>query len=137
MVHPDSFSDKSSAETDIEQAVRKISSRRDGNQAVLLYVFQENTGSATTDASKIVAGLGEIGRRTFNKIPIRRLFVTGGDTVSSLFDKLGVKALEIQKELEHGICQGKVIDGLVDGLEVITKAGSFGDSGTLIRFFKG
>jgi uncharacterized protein YgbK (DUF1537 family) len=136
MAHPDCFFDQELAETEVEQAVRRIDNRWDGNQAIMLYVLQENTASTTADASKIVAGLAEIGCRIFDKIPIRRLFVTGGDTVSSLFDKLGVEALEIQKELEHGICQGKVIGGVADGLEVITKAGSFGDAGTLMRFFK-
>jgi uncharacterized protein YgbK (DUF1537 family) len=53
-----------------------------------------------------------------------------------LFDKLDVTALEIQKELEPGICQGQIIGGSAEGLEVIAKAGSFGDARTLLRFFK-
>jgi len=59
------------------------------------------------------------------------LVLTGGDTARSVLDRLGVGRLEVLGELEPGICLSR------DGQRfVVTKAGGFGDSQSLVRVLR-
>ena len=59
------------------------------------------------------------------------LVLTGGDTARSVLDLLGVAQLQVLGELEPGICLSR------DGARfVVTKAGGFGDSQSLVRVLR-
>jgi uncharacterized protein YgbK (DUF1537 family) len=59
------------------------------------------------------------------------LVLTGGDTARSVLDRLGVERLQVLGELEPGICLSR------DGARfVVTKAGGFGDSQSLVRVLR-
>jgi uncharacterized protein YgbK (DUF1537 family) len=59
------------------------------------------------------------------------LVLTGGDTARSVLDLLGVQQLQVLGELEPGICLSR------DGARfVVTKAGGFGDSQSLVRVLR-
>jgi 4-hydroxythreonine-4-phosphate dehydrogenase len=59
------------------------------------------------------------------------LVLTGGDTARSVLDRLGVERLQVLGELEPGICLSR------DGTRfVVTKAGGFGDSQSLVRVLR-
>ncbi|MFI7275073.1 four-carbon acid sugar kinase family protein [Streptomyces sp. NPDC049879] len=57
------------------------------------------------------------------------LVVTGGETARAVLLAAGVRALTVHGEAEPGV----VLLRTPDGLPVVTKAGAFGDAGTLLR----
>jgi uncharacterized protein YgbK (DUF1537 family) len=65
--------------------------------------------------------------------PLRERFgalvLVGGQTAVELLRALGVEALDVHGELEPGV----VLSAGPSGLPVVTKSGSFGDDGTLVR----
>jgi D-threonate/D-erythronate kinase len=61
------------------------------------------------------------------------LIIVGGETAMKLYDKIGAHGIKIQGEVQPGIPYGRWIGGLLDGQPVITKAGGFGQSDTLLR----
>jgi uncharacterized protein YgbK (DUF1537 family) len=78
------------------------------------------------------------------------LLATGGETARRLLDRAGISALELGGELEVGIPWGVALGraarpgllldpqasgaiGLEPCFPIISKAGAFGDSGTLVR----
>lgn len=127
----------SSRMTAIEQAVR------DGIQAIsmgkdsLMVRFDRNqeVDAAALDAAELAAGLGKIGRRLVETLPVKALYLSGGDIAVSTVKELGGWGIEIAHEAEPGICIGRIWRGDFEGLNIITKAGSFGDEGTLARIF--
>lgn len=61
------------------------------------------------------------------------LLLTGGDTARTVLDRLGIDRLQVFGELEPGICLSR---SGVDAPAVVTKAGGFGDSQTLVRVLR-
>jgi uncharacterized protein YgbK (DUF1537 family) len=56
------------------------------------------------------------------------LVLTGGETARAVCDRVGVTAIELIREIEPGVPLGRAGD-----LNLVTKAGAFGDPGTLCR----
>ena len=56
------------------------------------------------------------------------LVLTGGETARAVCDRVGVTAIELIREIEPGVPLGRAGD-----LGIVTKAGAFGDPGTLSR----
>lgn len=67
------------------------------------------------------------------------LFATGGETARALLPRLGLAGLWLAEEVEpgmplgHGIGDGSAPGDAMAGLPVVTKAGGFGDAGTISR----
>ncbi|MEF8856783.1 MAG: four-carbon acid sugar kinase family protein [Haloplanus sp.] len=63
----------------------------------------------------------------------RGLFLTGGDTAMTVLGALGARAIDLGGEaVETGIPLGTIQAGAADGTALITRAGAFGDSETII-----
>jgi len=62
---------------------------------------------------------------------LRGLFVTGGETACALLGALGVHGIRMLDEVEAGVPLG-ITQGALR-VPVVTKAGAFGDHGTLER----
>ena len=62
---------------------------------------------------------------------IGALFVTGGETALALLDALSVTGIRLIAEIEAGVPLGLTRGALT--VPVVTKAGAFGDAGTLYR----
>lgn len=60
--------------------------------------------------------------------PLAALIATGGETALALLDAFGITSLRMLEEIEPGVPLG-----LARAMPVITKAGAFGDAGTLPR----
>ncbi|HHW14684.1 MAG TPA: hypothetical protein GXX28_07095, partial [Firmicutes bacterium] len=97
-----------------------------------------STESARAVSAAILSALGELGRRLAGEAG--RLILTGGDTAMSVCAALGIRALAVEGELFPGVVAGRMLGagGLssvpgIPGIQVITKAGSFGDPATLAR----
>jgi uncharacterized protein YgbK (DUF1537 family) len=61
------------------------------------------------------------------------LIIVGGETAMKLYRRVGAHGIEIQGEVQPGIPFGHWIGGLLNGQPVITKAGGFGQSDTLLK----
>jgi uncharacterized protein YgbK (DUF1537 family) len=61
------------------------------------------------------------------------LFVTGGETLRSLCDALGVTHLDVDGEIEPGVPTSILRGGAWDGQRLVSKSGAFGDAGFLRR----
>jgi uncharacterized protein YgbK (DUF1537 family) len=62
---------------------------------------------------------------------IRALVATGGDTASALLARLGVHGIRLVDEVEPGVPLGITLGKV--SIPLVTKAGAFGDAGTLRR----
>jgi uncharacterized protein YgbK (DUF1537 family) len=63
----------------------------------------------------------------------RGLFLTGGDTAMTVLDALGARAIDLGGEaVETGIPLGTIESGAADGTALVTRAGAFGDSETIM-----
>lgn len=60
------------------------------------------------------------------------LFLTGGDTADAALTAVRAKGIRIIGEVVTGVVRGTLIGGNLDGLPVVTKAGSFGQDDTLV-----
>nr|MDA8217235.1 hypothetical protein [Dehalococcoidales bacterium] len=68
------------------------------------------------------------------------MVLTGGDTAVALCKALGVGALAIEGEVEPGVPYGRLLEGPLAGLLVVTKAGGFGSPEAIakaISFIRG
>jgi D-threonate/D-erythronate kinase len=63
------------------------------------------------------------------------LFLSGGDTAAQVFDAVFATGVWLGAEILPGLVQGKIKGGDCDGLVVVTKAGAFGESDTLVRLY--
>lgn len=67
--------------------------------------------------------LGEIGN----------VFLIGGDTALAVFRELGISQVRLIDEILPGIPYGQAINGEFSGLNIVTKAGAFGEKNAIIK----
>ena len=82
------------------------------------------------------AGKTTVGRRLADVLRpaaphVGALFATGGETALALLNALGVNGIRLLDEIEPGVPLGLTRGAL--SVPVVTKAGAFGDAGTLER----
>ena len=70
--------------------------------------------------------MGQIAMLVLDSAEISGLFLSGGDTAISCFEKAGASGSEIITEIATGIPLMRLIGGKHDSLRVVTKAGAFG-----------
>jgi uncharacterized protein YgbK (DUF1537 family) len=70
--------------------------------------------------------MGKLALRVLEGAPVSGLFLSGGDTAISCFEKAGALGSSIVTEIAAGIPLMRLIGGRFDGLKVVTKAGAFG-----------
>lgn len=70
------------------------------------------------------------------KCPVGGLIVVGGETLRSLLNYLGVKAIKIGESPEIGLAGGWIMGGALDGTPIVSKAGGFGSRDTLINAWR-
>jgi uncharacterized protein YgbK (DUF1537 family) len=63
------------------------------------------------------------------------LFLSGGDTAAAVLGALEAGGVRLQIEILPGVIRGTVMGGASDGLPVVTKAGAFGEPGTLLQLY--
>jgi uncharacterized protein YgbK (DUF1537 family) len=66
---------------------------------------------------------------------IAGLFLSGGDIAVEVCRTLGVSAISVCGEIEPGIPAGTTLGDQIDKIRVVTKAGGFGEEGTLVKSF--
>lgn len=93
--------------------------------------FKESASHIKGDIERVrkaLAFLGETAALTLKKTRgIAGLILVGGDTATAVLQALKVEAVELLEEVLPGMPRGRLIGGSFEGIEVITKAGGFGD----------
>jgi 4-hydroxythreonine-4-phosphate dehydrogenase len=79
----------------------------------------------------VSAGLARIATTAVASAPAD-LVLLGGETARRVLDALGVDALEPLDQIHHGAVRSRTPDGRV----VVTRPGSFGDPGSLVRIVR-
>lgn len=80
--------------------------------------------------------LGEITAAILKKTSTRNLILSGGDTAIGVCRALNIQRLQIIEELLPGIPISKTYADEYGPLQIITKAGGFGDENTLVQLLK-
>ena len=89
-------------------------------------------GQSKGESDKIMDGLGTIAKQIFNRIRPGRLYLSGGDTARSVMTATGAVSIQLYGEIAPGVPRGRIIGGTLQGIPVVTKAGSFGTDNTLV-----
>jgi len=82
---------------------------------------------------QMASRLAETAGMLLDRRPLGGLILTGGDTAIAVCRELRATALRLAGEVERGVPWGGLVGGRWDGLPVVTKAGGFGDTDTLMR----
>ncbi|WP_284946319.1 four-carbon acid sugar kinase family protein [Acidisoma cladoniae] len=111
------------------QAAADIAATLGAGQDVLVEIAAD---AASADLSQGAILARQLARLLQPAAPhIGALFATGGETALALLDALGVTGIRMIEEIEPGVPLGLTRGALT--VPVITKAGAFGDGGTLHR----
>ncbi len=78
---------------------------------------------------RLVEALGRLLRPTLPLVGA--LAATGGETAAALLTRFGVDGIHLHEEIEPGVCLGLTLGAV--SIPVVTKAGAFGDEGSLTR----
>jgi len=84
-------------------------------------------------AELYIARLGAAAAELARQLRAGGLVLTGGDTAAAVCAALGARLLRLEGETEPGVAWGRLLDGGLPGLALVTKAGSFGGEETLLR----
>ncbi|PTM56552.1 four-carbon acid sugar kinase family protein [Desmospora activa] len=82
----------------------------------------------------ISSSLGEIAAKLINRLSIRRLFLTGGDTAYQVFNRLHATQFQLLDEVEPGVPIGRLDDDR--NILAVTKAGNFGSPQVMVKALK-
>ena len=89
------------------------------------------TEANPTTAIRVAAGLAELTASVLEQAAISALVLMGGEGARAVLGRFGAEAIRVTGAIREGIPAGVIEGGLLDGLAVVTKAGGFGDRGTL------
>jgi len=87
-------------------------------------------------ADLLLSVLSRATRKIIGKHNFKGLILIGGDTSIRIMNALGAKAIRSEGEFLPGIPSGRIIGGICDGMQIVTKAGGFGDKYTLVKVMK-
>ena len=99
-------------------------------QAVALCARDLPPAAPDQTVARTLAALTAEVLRSFR--PIGLLALTGGDTAAAVCAVLGCTQLRLVDEAQPGLALGQMLDGRAAGLNVVTKAGGFGDANALV-----
>lgn len=114
-------------EQGIARGKRGVIVRFDKNQGV---------GFDSLNAMDLAVGLGTVARNLAERFKIAAFYLSGGDIAIQTVTEIGGWGMKIMTQLEPGVSSGMILGGPFEGLKIITKAGSFGDPGTLARILR-
>ncbi len=95
---------------------------------------EQHAIEADLAAERIGATLGTVASNLIGRRSLGGMVMAGGDTAQSVLAALGTRSILLSGHaVETGIPIGQLTGGVADGVQVITKAGGFGDERTIGR----
>lgn len=76
--------------------------------------------------------LANLTKGVLSKIELSGMFLTGGATAISVMDSINTTSVDIQEEILTGTVHSTLSDGPFKGLNIVTKAGAFGEKEDLL-----
>lgn len=113
---------------DWHASLRRISRVLAAGDDVLVEIAAD-PGADLSQGAELAGSLARLLQPTASSIGA--LFATGGETAVALLDALGITGIRLLEEIEPGVPLGLTRGALT--IPVVTKAGAFGDAGTLSR----
>lgn len=115
-------------EDDIDKTRRLLAKRMMRGEPSVVSV------AASGDRHAVAAHIGKVFASLLAGLPKPgTLLVTGGETLRSVCDSLGVTELTVECEIEPGLPVSRTKGGVFEGLATISKSGAFGDRALLCR----
>ncbi len=99
-----------------------------------------HTGERPGQEAQLARLLAQIAGALVRSGSVDALLLTGGDTAGACCAALQVEAVRLGGEVCPGIAWGRLENSLAPGLPIVTKAGAFGEAGSLleaVRFLHG
>ncbi|SNS04575.1 Uncharacterized conserved protein YgbK, DUF1537 family [Anaerovirgula multivorans] len=93
----------------------------------------KDSEEALIESNHVAHAIGDLAKRIYENKPVDTMISSGGDTSQKILDALGAKAIHLESEILSGIPVGHIIDGIADGMTIVTKSGGFGDKNSLIK----
>lgn len=88
--------------------------------------------STATTRERIASALATTAEEITRETEIRGLFLTGGTIARTVLDALAVDGVELTgQSVASGVPVARLRGGLADGIPMVTKAGGFGEKGTI------
>jgi uncharacterized protein YgbK (DUF1537 family) len=81
-------------------------------------------------SARIAAGLASVASEALRRAPAGGLVLTGGQTARAVCEALAIAGIDLIREVEPGVPLGRAVGAPLD---VVTKAGAFGDRLSLAR----
>jgi D-threonate/D-erythronate kinase len=81
-------------------------------------------------SARIAAGLAGVARRALSEARAGGIVLTGGHTARAVCDALAIARIDLVGEVEPDVALGRAVD---TALDVVAKAGTFGDRLSLVR----
>lgn len=128
-----SYADKAIAHMKEENSLIITAAKNRENYKETLKVGKEK-GLSKDDCSWYVQNyLAAVTEKILEKISLSGIFLTGGATAISVMDKLNGTGCTIQSELVTGTVHSTLSGGKYDGINIITKAGAFGEDNNIYQ----
>lgn len=89
-------------------------------------------GNSDQKGEKIIAGLGFVTGAVLRQKRPAGLYLSGGDTAHAVMEAIGAWGILLKKQISPGMVCGIALGGIHEKLPVVTKAGAFGDSDSLL-----
>ncbi len=116
----------------VERALRRIASSPPAAPIVLTSAPDVRVAVP----GELLAHLADIATAVMAAVRVSGVVATGGSTVRALCERWEVAGIDLLREVAPGIPFGTVSGGHHDGLPLVTKAGGFGNAGTLVEIVR-
>ncbi|MGB5985138.1 MAG: four-carbon acid sugar kinase family protein [Desulfobacterales bacterium] len=105
-------------------------------EGLILGIQPKPAQGAAADPDRVVQGLAKLAIILLAKGKPQGIFLSGGDTAQAVWQQAGASALKVEEEILPGLVLGRFWGGAFSGLPVVTKAGAFGETDSLIELVK-
>lgn len=132
-VPADRLSGDGSLEPHDRQAVAILESKENLVLTISRPENEELVDVTGEQSSRIASRLGQLASQLIGTTSLAGVVLTGGDIALQTCTHLGVTRLQIVDQVAEGIPLSLALDGALDSVPIITKAGGFGDEDVFLR----
>lgn len=118
--------DKGVVEKSIAEALLKNAS---GNVMIVPEIKKYSYSPGASEA--ILKCIRQVAAVVCQRARFDRLVIVGGETAQTVFDVLGTRSISLDRQIQTGVAQAVIADGILAEKEVALKGGSMGSVDTL------